>query len=108
MAARAQSVILSVGRQAFVSMLASQITLDFTKIHDTIGQNRRATGKEPLMSSKRAINLARVSTPKQAELYSLDYQLEQERTYDAEMGFIVVAEFKDDVSGRKMERDGLE
>ncbi len=58
--------------------------------------------------AKRAINLARVSTPKQAELYSLDYQLEQERSYDKEVGFVVVAEFKDDVSGRKLERDGLE
>src|SRR6266511_961571 len=57
---------------------------------------------------KRAINLARVSTPQQAKLYSLDFQLEQERAYDAEMGFVVVAEFKDDVSGRKLERDGLE
>ena len=60
------------------------------------------------MSAKRAINLARVSTPRQAELYSLDYQIEQERAYDTEMGFTVVAEFKDDTSGRKIERDGLE
>lgn len=57
---------------------------------------------------KRAINLARVSTPQQAKLYSLDFQLEQERAYDAEMGFTVVAEFKDDTSGRKLDRDGLE
>src|SRR4051794_37777531 len=58
--------------------------------------------------AKRAINLARVSTPRQAELYSLDYQLEQMRAYDAEVGLTVVAEFKDDVSGRKLDRDGLE
>jgi len=58
--------------------------------------------------AKRAVNLARVSTPQQAKLYSLDYQLEQERAYDAEVGLVVVAEFKDDVTGRKMERDGLE
>jgi site-specific DNA recombinase len=57
---------------------------------------------------KRAINLARVSTPRQADLYSLDYQLEQERAYCAEMGFTVVAEFKDDTTGRKLDRDGLE
>jgi hypothetical protein len=43
--------------------------------------------------SKRAINLARVSTPRQAELYSLDYQLEQERASDAEMGFTVVPDY---------------
>ncbi len=61
-----------------------------------------------MSSTKRAINLARVSTSKQAELYSLDYQIEQERAYDTEMGFTVVAEFRDDTSGRKMERDGLE
>ncbi len=60
------------------------------------------------MSSKRAINLARVSTPRQAELYSLDYQLEQMRQYDAETGLAIVAEFKDDMTGRKLERDGLE
>jgi DNA invertase Pin-like site-specific DNA recombinase len=60
------------------------------------------------MSPKRAINLARVSTPQQAKLYSLDYQLEQERMYADDMGLVVVAEFKDDVSGRKLERDGLE
>src|SRR5215213_6370078 len=58
--------------------------------------------------AKRAINLARVSTPKQAELYSLDYQLEQMREYDASVGLAIVAEFKDDVSGRKLARDGLE
>jgi site-specific DNA recombinase len=58
--------------------------------------------------SKRAINLARVSTPKQAELYSLDYQLDQERIYCNEVGLVVVKEFKDDVSGRKLDRDGLE
>src|SRR6266508_3367736 len=61
-----------------------------------------------MSSAKRAINLARVSTPRQAELYSLDYQLEQERAYDADMGFNIVAEFMDDASGRKLERDGLE
>jgi site-specific DNA recombinase len=60
------------------------------------------------MSPKRAINYARVSTPRQAELYSLDYQLEQERAYDAEMGFVVVAELRDDQSGRRIDRDGLE
>src|SRR5690242_2856535 len=60
------------------------------------------------MSPKRAINRARVSTPHQAKLYSLDYQLDQERMYANDMGMAVVAEFKDDVSGRKLERDGLE
>jgi site-specific DNA recombinase len=60
------------------------------------------------MSAKRAINYARVSTPRQAELYSLDYQLEQEQAYDAEMGFVVIAEFRDDQSGRRIDRDGLE
>ena len=61
------------------------------------------------MSPQRAINYARVSTPKQAELYSLDYQLEQERGYDAELGLSVVKEFAEDKSGRKMDtRDQLE
>lgn len=57
--------------------------------------------------AKRAILYARVSTTKQAELYSLDYQIAQERQYAEEMGLEVVAEFQDDQSGRKMERDGL-
>jgi site-specific DNA recombinase len=61
-----------------------------------------------MSSPKRAINLARVSTPNQAKLYSLDHQLEMERAYDREMGFVIVAEFKDDASGRKLDRDGLE
>lgn len=39
---------------------------------------------------KRAINLARVSTLRQAELYSLDYQLEQERAYCAEVGLSAI------------------
>lgn len=56
---------------------------------------------------KRAILYSRVSTPRQAELYSLDYQLEQERSYARDMGFEIVAEFADDMSGRKMDRDGL-
>jgi site-specific DNA recombinase len=60
------------------------------------------------MTLKRAINLARVSTPQQAKLYSLDYQLEQMRAYDAEVGLTIVAEFKDDHSGRTMTRDCLE
>lgn len=60
------------------------------------------------MSSKRAILYARVSTPKQAELYSLDYQIAQEQQYVSEVGLSVVAELRDDQSGRKMERDGLE
>lgn len=59
--------------------------------------------------AKRAINYARVSTTKQAELYSLSYQLEQERAYDEEVGLVVVVEFAEDKSGRKMEsRDQLE
>ena len=62
--------------------------------------------KEGVM--KRAINLARVSTPQQAKLYSLDFQIDQMRGYDAGAGLQVVAEFKDDTSGRKLERDGLE
>lgn len=45
---------------------------------------------------------------RQAKLYSLDYQLDQEQEYCDEIGLVVVAEFKDDTSGRKMERDGLE
>lgn len=57
--------------------------------------------------SKRAILYARVSTPQQAELYSLEYQLQQERAYASEMGFSIVAELTDDQSGRKMERDNL-
>lgn len=57
---------------------------------------------------KRAILYARVSTPRQAELYSLDYQIEQERSYVASVGLSVVAELRDDQSGRKIERDGLE
>jgi site-specific DNA recombinase len=61
-----------------------------------------------MSSAKRAINLARVSTPAQAKAFSLEFQLEQERAYDSEMGFAIVAEFKDDVSGRILERDGLE
>jgi DNA invertase Pin-like site-specific DNA recombinase len=60
------------------------------------------------MSPKRAINLARVSTPAQTKLYSLDFQLEQMRLYDNEASLTIVAEFKDDTSGRKLERDGLE
>lgn len=56
----------------------------------------------------RAILLARVSTPSQAEKYSLNRQLTIERAYAAEIGATVVAEFEDDVSGRKMTRDGLD
>jgi site-specific DNA recombinase len=56
----------------------------------------------------RAVLYARVSTPRQAELYSLDYQIQQEQSYTSEAGLRVVAEFKDDQSGRRMERDGLE
>lgn len=55
----------------------------------------------------RAILLARVSTPRQAEKYSLERQLTIERAYAEELGAEVVAEFKDDVSGRKLTRDGL-
>ena len=57
--------------------------------------------------SKRAILYARVSTPQQAELYSLEYQLQEERAYAHSMGFTVVSELTDDQSGRKMERDNL-
>ena len=42
--------------------------------------------KEGIMAPKRAINYARVSTPRQAELYSLDYQLDEMRLYDADVG----------------------
>lgn len=56
---------------------------------------------------KRAILYARVSTPKQAELYSLEYQIEQERAYAHDMGFTIVAEIRDDQSGAKLARDGL-
>ena len=61
-----------------------------------------------MSTPKRAIKLARVSTERQAKLYSLDYQLEQEQIYCDEVGLVVVAEFKDDTSGRKLDRDGLE
>src|SRR6059058_2741651 len=57
---------------------------------------------------KRAILYARVSTPRQAELYSLDYQIKEEQAYANAEGLRVVAEFRDDQSGRKIERDGLE
>ncbi|MEO7913708.1 MAG: recombinase family protein [Roseiflexaceae bacterium] len=60
------------------------------------------------MAPKRAINYARVSTPRQAELYSLDYQLDEMRLYDADMGLLIVAEFKEDKSARKIDRDYLE
>lgn len=56
---------------------------------------------------KRAILYARVSTSRQAELYSLDFQLEQEREYAISLGFKIVAELQDDQSGRRLERDGL-
>jgi len=59
------------------------------------------------MQPKRCILYARVSTPRQAELYSLNYQIEQERQYVADIGGVVVKEVRDDQSGRKMERDGL-
>jgi hypothetical protein len=45
---------------------------------------------------KRAIKLARVSTERQAKLYSLDYQLEQEQAYCGELGLVVVAELNND------------
>lgn len=57
---------------------------------------------------KRAINFARISTLRQAELYSVDYQLAQMSANDDAVGLIIVAEFKNDASGRKVERDGLE
>jgi site-specific DNA recombinase len=57
---------------------------------------------------KRAVILARVSTERQSKLYSLDCQLDQEQAYCDEVGLVVVAEFKDDTSGRNMDRDGLE
>lgn len=60
------------------------------------------------MKAQRAILYARVSTPQQAKLYSLDDQIEQERRYAAEIGAVVVAEIRDDQSGRKMQREGLE
>lgn len=60
------------------------------------------------MTGKRAINLARVSTKEQGKLYSLDFQIAQMREYCEDVGLTVVAEFKDDASGRKLERDGLE
>jgi site-specific DNA recombinase len=56
---------------------------------------------------KRAILYARVSTSRQAELYSLPFQLEQERAYAESMGFTVAAELTDDTTGRKIERDNL-
>ena len=59
------------------------------------------------MQPKRFINYARVSTPRQAELYSLKYQLEHERIYVADIGGVVVKEIEDDQSGRTLARDGL-
>lgn len=56
----------------------------------------------------RAVLYARVSTPRQAELYSLDYQIKQEQLYASEVGLTVVRELRDDQSGRTMQRDGLE
>lgn len=57
----------------------------------------------------RAVLYARVSTPQQAKLYSLTYQLEQERQYTTEAGLSVVAELDEDKSGRKTDnRDKLE
>lgn len=46
-----------------------------------------------MSTPKRAIKLARVSTERQAKLYSLDYQLDQEQEYCDEVGLVVVAEF---------------
>lgn len=43
----------------------------------------------------RAILYARVSTPKQAELYSLDHQIQQEQTYASELGLSIVAELRE-------------
>lgn len=58
---------------------------------------------------KRAVLYARVSTPQQAKLYSLTYQLEQERQYATETDLTIVAELDEDKSGRNVEkRDKLE
>src|SRR5690349_10083017 len=57
----------------------------------------------------RAILYARVSTPRQAELYSLIYQLDQERAYAADVNLHIVTELDEDKSGRKTDnRDKLE
>lgn len=59
--------------------------------------------------SKRAILYARVSTDEQAEKgYSLQSQLEALREYAARNGFDVVSEIKDDYSGAKLDRPGLD
>ncbi len=57
----------------------------------------------------RAILYARVSTPKQAQKYSLTHQLEQEHAYCTDVGLITVVEFAEDKSGRTLDtRDQLE
>lgn len=56
---------------------------------------------------RRYILYARVSTPKQAEQTSLDYQIEREYPYVQEISGVVVAEIRDDQSGKRMDRDGL-
>ncbi len=57
---------------------------------------------------KRLILSAHVSTKEQAKLYSLDYQLEKGRAYAASIGAEVVAEFKDDMTGTTLQREGLQ
>lgn len=61
--------------------------------------------KEKLL---RCVLYARVSTPRQAKLYSLDYQLDEERDYLKLIRGVEVAAFEDDQSGRSTARDGLQ
>lgn len=61
------------------------------------------------MALLRAVHYARVSTDAQAkEGYSIPEQLEIERAYSKEHGFLVVGEFSDDFTGRIIRRPGLD
>ena len=61
--------------------------------------------KEQLL---RCVLYARVSTPRQAQLYSLDFQIDEEREYLKSIKGVEVAAFRDDQSGRSATRDGLQ
>ena len=58
--------------------------------------------------NKRAVIYARVSTDEQAEKgYSIPSQLEACRKYADDHDYEIIAEFKDDYSGREIDRPGL-
>ena len=59
------------------------------------------------MMAKRVVLYARVSTVEQGEGYSLQTQLESCRSYAAERGYVVVAEFTDMHTGTVIDRPGL-